>query len=235
MTRLDHPSPNWNERPPGVVPDMLVIHYTGMRSAEAALARLRDPAAKVSAHYLIDEIGRVHALVDERARAWHAGVSHWRGRDGLNDVSIGIELANPGHAWGLRPFPDVQMRALEQLARGIVRRWPILPERVLGHADIAPDRKQDPGERFDWRRLAAQGLGLWPARVELRTPDSNRAALLLARIGYRPSRDPVDLALILAAFQRRFRPRRVDGRLDAETMGSLEAVAALPGEEPRPT
>ena len=156
-------------RPAGRRPvDMLVLHYTGMASAEAALDRLRDPAAKVSAHYLIDEDGTVVAMVPELLRAWHAGVSWWQGRAGLNDVSIGIELVNPGHEWGYRPFPDAQMAALVELAQGIVARWPIPAGRVVGHSDIAPTRKEDPGELFDWRRLAPGRHRLLARRCRVR-------------------------------------------------------------------
>jgi N-acetylmuramoyl-L-alanine amidase len=133
-----------------------------MTSAAAALGRLCDPAARVSAHYLIDEDGSVLALVPEQARAWHAGVSAWLGHEGLNDRSIGIELVNPGHEWGYRPFVEPQYRACIALCQAIIGRWPIPPRRVLGHSDVAPARKEDPGELFDWPRLAAAGIGLWP-------------------------------------------------------------------------
>jgi N-acetylmuramoyl-L-alanine amidase len=206
--------------------DLLVLHYTGMRSAAAALERLRDPEAKVSAHYLIDEDGAVAALVPEAERAWHAGVSWWQGRDRLNDVSIGIELVNPGHAWGYRPFPEPQLDALVRLAGEVVRRWAIPPGRVVGHSDIAPVRKADPGELFDWRRLARAGIGLWPeAAVEV-VLDPAAAAAALAAIGYPLEGQGVPLEAAVTAFQRRFRPGRVDGRLDSETMGRLAAVAA---------
>lgn len=221
------PSPNWNARPPGAAVDMLVLHYTGMVSAEAALARLRDPAAQVSAHYMIDEDGTVTALVPEAGRAWHAGVSFWQGRANLNDVSIGIELVNPGHEWGYRPFPAAQMTALESLARGILGRWPIPPERVVAHSDIAPMRKQDPGELFDWRGLARAGIGFWPDESPAIPPDPERARAALARIGYALEPQRVPFAMALAAFQRRFRPACCNGCLDAETMGRLLAVAHL--------
>lgn len=208
---------------------MLVVHYTGMRSAAAAIERLRDPAAKVSAHYLIDEDGTVVALVPEPRRAWHAGVSWWRGRAGLNDVSIGIELVNPGHEWGYRPFPEPQMVVLIELALGIVRRWSIPSARVLGHSDIAPARKDDPGELFDWRRLAVAGLGHWPAITQPRPPDPLLAARALAGIGYAGEAQGVALATALRAFQRHYRQACCDGVLDAGTMGHLLAVAALCG------
>lgn len=204
-----------------------MLHYTGMRSALAALERLCDPDAAVSAHYLIDEDGRVVPLVPEEERAWHAGVSWWQGRADLNDVSIGIELVNPGHEWGYRPFPEPQMAALIELARGILRRWPIPPDRIVGHSDIAPMRKEDPGELFDWQRLARAGIGLWPAAPEDAEPDAVEAASALARIGYPLEAQGVPFELALTAFQRRFRPEGVDGCLDAPTMGRLLAVARL--------
>lgn len=142
-------SPNFNERPEGRRPDILLLHYTGMESAEAAAARLCDPAAKVSAHYLVEENGRITSLVPEHLRAWHAGVGHWAGENDINGCSIGIEIVNGGHDFGCPPYPDVQMQAVEVLCRDILSRHPIPPRRVLGHSDIAPARKADPGEWFD--------------------------------------------------------------------------------------
>lgn len=220
-------SPNWNERPAGVPVDMLVLHYTGMPTAKGALERLCDPAAKVSAHYLIDEDGTVAALVPEEKRAWHAGVSYWQGRGDLNDVSIGIELVNPGHEWGYRPFPAPQRAALVGLARGLLQRWPIPPSRIVAHSDIAPARKEDPGELFDWAGLARAGIGLWPTASTPEPPDMARAAEALARIGYPLQPQGVPFDKTLAAFQRRYRPAQVDGRLDGETMGRILAVARL--------
>lgn len=214
-------SPNFAPRPTATTIDMLVLHYTGMPTAEAALARLCDPAAQVSAHYVIDEDGIIHALVDEAMRAWHAGESFWRGRADVNSRSIGIELVNPGHQFGYRPFPEAQMAALIGLARDILERHPIPPVNVVGHADVAPRRKTDPGELFDWKRMAAAGIGLWPdgaARVDAEIGD---AAAALAAIGY----ETVDVEKSIAAFQRRFRPARVDGRVDGETTGLLRAMA----------
>jgi N-acetylmuramoyl-L-alanine amidase len=226
----ERPSPNWNERPPGCVPDMLVLHYTGMPTAAGALERLCDPLAQVSAHYLIDEDGTVTALVPEAKRAWHAGLSWWQGRANLNDVSIGIELVNPGHEWGYRPFPEPQMAALEALASGLVQRWRIPPARVVAHSDIAPARKEDPGELFDWRRLAGTGIAPWPEPGPAVAPDPAVAAAALARIGYPLEPQGVPLARTLAAFQRRFRPACCDGALDGETMAALLAVAGLCGQ-----
>ena len=192
---------------------MLVLHYTGMVGAEAALDRLCDPAAKVSAHYLIDEDGTVFALVPEERRAWHAGVAAWRGNRDVNARSIGIELANPGHEFVYRDFPDSQMVALTALAADILARHPIPSRNVVGHSDVAPDRKLDPGERFDWRRLAANGIGLWPARPS--TPNED-PMVLLGEYGY-----DVSARHAVAAFQRHFRPGKIDGVLDPETGGVL--------------
>jgi N-acetylmuramoyl-L-alanine amidase len=210
--------------------DTLVLHYTGMQSAAAALARLCDPAAKVSAHYLIDEDGCVFALVPEPARAWHAGASAWQVDEGLNDRSIGIELVNPGHEWGYRPFPEPQYRACIALCQAIVGRWPIPPRRVLGHSDVAPARKEDPGELFDWRRLAAEGIGLWPADGEGAPRPLATLQAQLARFGYPvPRHGRLDRAteLVIAAFQRHFRPERVDGVADRATLARLDGLLAL--------
>lgn len=224
----ERPSPNRNARPAGVLPAFLVLHYTGMQGeAEAALARLCDPAAEVSAHYLIDEDGSVTRLVPEAERAWHAGRSWWRGCFGLNDVSVGIELANPGHEWGYRPFPEPQVAALIGLARAIMGRWSIPADAVLAHSDIAPDRKQDPGELLDWERLAAAGVGIWPEVGGPAPPDEDAARGMLTSIGYPLEQQGVSLSLTLAAFQRRFRPALVDGALDAGTMGRIVDLSAL--------
>lgn len=217
----DRPSPNFNGRPGGTPIDMLVLHYTGMPEAADARARLCDPAAEVSAHYLIEEDGTVHALVPEEARAWHAGVSSWRGATDINDRSIGIEISNPGHDFGYRPFPEAQMAALIELARDILARHPIPARNIVGHSDIAPRRKIDPGELFDWRRLAEAGIGLWPDG-ETGQGGGEDAATLLAAIGY----ETVDLKATLSAFQRRYRPASFDGRADAETIALVNGVLA---------
>jgi N-acetylmuramoyl-L-alanine amidase len=221
MRVIAAPSPNCDAR--GAAVDMLILHYTGMVSGPAALARLRDQAAQVSAHYLVEEDGRVFALVDEGMRAWHAGVSHWRGGTGLNARSIGIEVVNPGHEHGYRPFPMMQMVAVAELCLNILGRHAIPARHVLAHSDVAPDRKQDPGEYFDWQGLAGQGVGLWPA--EAAAPAGVEAVPgLLAAIGYRAD---LPLPVLLSAFQRHWRPARVDGLADEETRGLLRAVAAL--------
>jgi len=224
-------SPNADDRPGAGTVDALILHYTGMASAEAALSRLCDPDARVSAHYLIDEDGAVVALVPEERRAWHAGVSVWQGVEHLNDRSIGIELVNPGHEFGYRLFPEAQYRACIGLCQGILGRWPIPARRVLAHSDVAPRRKLDPGELFDWRRLAQVGVGLWPAEegAARRRPV---AALQrdLARYGYGVAQSGVMDAQsrdVLIAFQRHFRPERIDGRADAATLARLDALLAL--------
>ncbi len=214
---------------------MLVLHYTGMRSAAQALARLCDPAARVSAHYLIDEGGEVVALVPDELRAWHAGVSWWRGRANLNEVSLGIELVNPGHEWGYRPFPDAQMASLLELTTSLASRWQLSPARVVGHSDIAPARKDDPGELFEWDRLARKGLCLSAPAAETVEPDAAEASDALARIGYAGEAQGVPLAVAVRAFQRRWRQRLCDGVLDMETMGMVLAVARLQADWARAT
>jgi len=223
-------SPNHGPRPPGTAIDLLILHYTGMQSAPAALARLTDPAAEVSAHYLIDEDGTVYALVDEARRAWHAGVGSWVGANNINDRSIGIELVNPGHEFGYRPFPEAQMRALETLARDIMARHGVPAHRAIGHSDVAPARKQDPGELFDWARLARAGIGLWPrpaacatlTGIALSADEAAEARVLLAGLGYAMAEIPA----AITAFQRHFRPARIDGVLDRDCLVRLRDLAA---------
>jgi N-acetylmuramoyl-L-alanine amidase len=157
----DHPSPNCGPRRGGVEPDLVVLHYTGMATAADAIARLTDPASEVSAHYLVDLDGRVVRLVAEEMRAWHGGAAAWGGVTDVNSRSIGIEIVNPGHELGYPPFPEAQISALERLLAGISARHAISPERVVSHACVAPERKRDPGEKLDWRRLARRGLSIW--------------------------------------------------------------------------
>ncbi len=220
----DHPSPNHDARPDSCAIDILLLHYTGMPSADDALARLCDPAAKVSAHYMIEEEGRVLRLVPEHRRAWHAGVACWNGASDINARSIGIELVNPGHEFGYRPFPEAQMTALIELGIVLTARHAIPRRRVLGHSDVAPLRKDDPGELFDWQRLATAGLGLWthgPAESSEMT--EQKAKRLLGAIGYGYLDE--DFAAVLRAFQRHFRPAAVTGELDQETAGVLRTTA----------
>ena len=240
---VERPSPNFGARPADAAIDLLILHYTGMQSAEAALARLCDRAAAVSAHYVIDEDGTTYRLVDETARAWHAGESAWQGRADLNSFSVGIELVNPGHEWGYRDFPAPQLAACVQLSRAIMRRHTIPTARVLGHSDIAPARKQDPGERFDWAALARHGIGLWPPDgladggqdgIALLARGAGGAAVValqsaLARFGYAcPTTGAFDAATetVVTAFQRHFRPARIDGRFDAECRRRLAWLLA---------
>jgi N-acetylmuramoyl-L-alanine amidase len=201
---------------------MLVLHYTGMESAEAALARLCDPAAKVSAHYVIGEDGVVTALVDEAVRAWHAGESFWRGETDINGRSIGIELVNPGHEFDYRDFPDPQMAALVRLAKEILARHPIPARNVVGHSDISPKRKRDPGELFDWEWLAGMGVGLWPDGGDA-IGDPETVVEMLSTFGY----DIRDRDAAIAAFQRHFRPETFDGSADPETFVRLKRLLEL--------
>jgi N-acetylmuramoyl-L-alanine amidase len=223
-------SPNADDRPVGCAIDTLILHYTGMPTGAAALDRLCDPGAKVSAHYLIDEDGSVVQLVAEERRAWHAGVSNWQGRARVNDCSIGIELVNPGHEWGYRPFTEAQYVATIALCRTILARWPIPPHRVLAHSDVAPARKQDPGELFDWARLADAGIGLWPQDGAGPPRTTGQLQADLARFGYGvPPSGRLDemTRQVIAAFQRHFRSARVDGAPDPQTLARLDGLLAL--------
>lgn len=191
-----HPSPNFGPRRNGLRPDMVVLHYTAMESAEAAIRALSDPKREVSAHYLIETDGGIVQMVDEEMRAWHAGRGSWRGQDDINSRSIGIEIANNGRT----PFAAAQMRAVEELLKGIMARWRVPPERIIGHSDMAPERKIDPGARFDWARLARLGLSVWPKAVPGAKPEDFHAAA--RAFGY----PDVDADLLLSAFRLRFRP-----------------------------
>ena len=195
---IPHPSPNSGPRRDGLLPELVVLHYTQMRSPAAALERLSAPEAQVSAHYLIGADGTLWQLVDEGARAWHAGAGSWRGRGDVNSRSIGIELDNDGDS----PFPHRQIVALEGLLRGVLQRWAIPPAGVIAHSDMAPGRKRDPGPRFDWRGLARAGLSVWP---DSGGDPARPLADSLDAIGY----PPVVPALRLAAFRLRFRPGHV--------------------------
>ena len=223
MRIVERPSPNHDARPEGVAIDMLVLHYTGMKTAEEALARLCDPQAKVSAHYTIDRDGRIYAHVPEERRAWHAGVSYWAGERNVNARSIGIELVNPGHEFGYEPFPELQIEALIDLASDILKRHAIAPARVVGHSDVAPARRTDPGELFPWAQLADFGIGLWPASSAkaLRLP----VETALAEIGYGVAPDvDVPLETVITAFQRHFVPKTITGNADPETARRMAAV-----------
>lgn len=221
ITPKHAPSPNHDERP-DVPTDMLILHYTGMRSAAEAIERLRDPVARVSSHYVVEEDGLVWQLVPEGRRAWHAGISAWRGHTVLNDRSVGIEIVNPGHEWGYRPFPALQMAAVCDLSLEILGRHPIPPRNVVAHSDIAPDRKQDPGELFDWEGLAQNGVGLWPGNDGAEVA-VDQVPAALSRIGYRSD---LPLDVLLTAFQRHWRPAQVTGQADAGTRARLAGVLA---------
>ena len=221
---IDCPSPNFDERDQPV--SMIVLHYTGMADAKSAIDRLRDPEAKVSCHYLVDEDGTVLRMVPEDKRAWHSGRSWWRGLSGVNSASIGIELVNPGHEYGYRPFADEQIDALVPLVADIKERYGITRGNVVGHSDVAPARKQDPGELFPWSRLAKLRLALPRPTHNLMDPCWTDGGFLLAleRFGY-DVRNPM---AAIVAFQRRFRPELVDGTIDGECRALLLGVS-LPG------
>jgi len=195
---VSYPSPNFGERRGGILPDLVVIHYTAMADLAAARDRLCDPAAEVSAHYLIDTDGTVLALVPEEARAWHAGAGSWGGADDVNSRSIGIELANDGAS----PFAAAQMLVLERVLADVMARWNVRPQRVIGHSDMAPDRKGDPGVRFDWRRLARSGLSVWPETAPVEAFDAAAFVQAARAFGY-PQAMP---EVLLAAVRLRFRP-----------------------------
>jgi N-acetylmuramoyl-L-alanine amidase len=214
---INRPSPNFGDRARGTRIDILLLHYTGMLTTEGAIDRLCDAQAGVSAHYLIDEAGTVYAMVAEEARAWHAGEAAWGGVRDINSHSIGIELINPGHEYGYRDFPDAQIDALIPLARDIMGRFGIPPARVLAHSDVAPARKQDPGERFPWALLSGNGVGLFPPdgiHADAYAPDANAFLAGLGRLGY-PTEEPGnDADTLITAFRRHFRPDHLAGPLD---------------------
>jgi N-acetylmuramoyl-L-alanine amidase len=217
---LDCPSPNFDERDQPI--SILVLHYTGMQDAPSAIARLCDPAAKVSCHYLVAEDGQIVRMVPEEKRAWHAGQSSWRGNQKINGSSIGIEIVNPGHDLGYRAFPDEQIDALIPLVADIKQRYGITRGNVVGHSDIAPKRKKDPGELFPWGKLARLRLALPRPTKNLMDPNWTEGGFLLAleRFGY----DVSDPMAAIVAFQRRFRPELIDGEIDAELRCILLAL-----------
>jgi N-acetylmuramoyl-L-alanine amidase len=239
---IEQPSPSFNERKGP--PDMVVLHYTGMKSADEALARMCDPASQVSAHYMIDELGEVYRLVPEERRAWHAGVSFWKGETDINGCSIGIELVNPGHEFGYRDFSHIQTDKLEDLLTEIRGRWDIPDNRILGHSDVAPDRKQDPGEKFPWAKLALAGHGVWvspdlPPEGTMGPPLGFGETGLgvfslqsaLGKLGYNiMAGGPYDAetATIVTAFQRHWVPEQIgtelEGRADARLRVRLMAL-----------
>ncbi len=253
LSYIQRPSPNFDARTRPV--DLVVLHYTGMQDAETALRRLTDPApvagdypgpwqgpnvmkdaalSRVSVHYVVDEQGKVYSLVPEEHRAWHAGRGSWEGEGDVNARSIGIEIVNGGHDFGLPDFPDAQIEGVITLIKDIFGRWAAInPSRVVGHSDIATERKADPGEKFPWQRLAEAGAAIWPDKVPPQPPvdDSvSRAQVQLAAFGYDVTQTGfVDLGTkaAIVAFQRRFRPSNLDGVLDEETQDLIGAVAKL--------
>ncbi len=224
-------------------PDMLLLHYTGLQSCDKAIDWLSRPESKVSCHYVIDESGTITQMVAEAMRAWHAGAAVWAGETDINSASIGIEIHNPGHELGYPDFPEAQLSALENLCRDIIGRNAIPAARILGHSDVAPTRKKDPGEKFPWGRLAEAGIGHWvaPAPVNKADPGFARDAAgpliadvqtMLGHYGYGIQAtgvfDPLT-EFVVTAFQRHFRPERVSGRIDQSTIATLERlIGALP-------
>jgi len=238
-----HASPNIEPRRAGAHPSILLLHYTGMMDADLAIDWLSRPEAKVSCHYVIDDAGRITQMVAEDQRAWHAGQSHWAGESDINSASIGIEIHNPGHALGYPDFLPAQIDAIIALSRDIVQRHRISPQRVLAHSDVAPHRKIDPGEKFPWDRLAAAGIGHWvppepivgtaTENVPLSDPVGIRAVQSRLR-AYGYDLDVSGIAdertrIVVAAFQRHFRPVRVDGRLDGSTLATLDRLCETIG------
>lgn len=235
-----HASPNFEERREGATPSILLLHYTGMLSCTKAIDWLSRPESKVSCHYVVDVDGTIWQMVAEDKRAWHAGTGSWQGDFDVNSSSIGIEIHNPGHGGGYPDFPDAQMHAVEALSKDIIARHDIRPERVLGHSDIAPGRKIDPGEKFDWARLARSGIGHWiepepvgPLIAEVsETADRDRiihAQTLLRSYGYDievTGESDKQSRTVVAAFQRHFRPARVHGLIDASTVATLERLTS---------
>ncbi len=237
---IDHPSPNYGDRPDGASIDLLLIHYTGMKNGAEALARLCDPDAAVSAHYLVEEDGRIFQLVQDSDRAWHAGVGAWHKSNNINDISIGIEVVNPGHEFGYRPFPDKQITALTALSQWLVTRYFIPAERVLGHSDIAPGRKMDPGELFPWDKLSAAGVG-----CSLKDPYNDTSAYLqfgdcgeqvislhelLIEIGYKLASTThygSETLDAIVAFQQHWRQSAVTGKVDLGTYQALKALKTM--------
>ena len=237
LVTLFCPSPNIEPRKEGRTPDLLLLHYTGMESAEGALAWLTTPESKVSCHYLVDEEGRITQMVAEEMRAWHAGRAFWAGEEDINSCSIGIEIHNPGHEFGYPDFPESQMKAVEALCRDILERNDIPPQRVLAHSDVAPGRKADPGEKFDWQRLAKAGAGLWVEPEPVGSDDGLgpgdegeevcRLQKAFNQFGYglEPGGSYDDQTLtVVRAFQQHWRPTKVDGLADHSTLATLERL-----------
>jgi len=230
------PSLNFDDRALPI--SMLVLHYTGMESGDAALERMRDPNAKVSAHYMIEEDGGIFQLVDDEKRAWHAGVSFWNGESDINSSSIGVEIVNSGHEYGLPEFPDNQIEAVMSLSSELIEKHDILNTNVVGHSDIAPGRKQDPGEKFPWKKLAQNGIGYWPEgigddmRVLFDDGARDRGVSVIQRglayIGYSIEVNgelDQNTRVVLVALQRRYRPNKIDGLIDVQTLEIITKLA----------
>ncbi len=230
------PSPNFDERRLPI--SHVILHYTGMETGKAALDRLCDPEAKVSSHYLVEEDGQIFQLVDEDKRAWHAGVSCWKNITDINSSSIGVEIVNGGHDFGLPDFPDIQVNAVIALVKDIMQRHDISASNILGHSDIAPARKEDPGEKFPWAGLAAAGIGLWPENISddqrmlFEAGSRGRGVSILQRgldhIGYECRVTSIlddDTQLVIKAMQRRFRPEKIDGLVDVQMMEIIRWLA----------
>lgn len=225
---MKHGSTNFDERRKGVKPSMIILHYTGMATAKDALERLCDPESKVSAHYVVEENGRLIPLVEEDKRAWHAGLSYWGGEVDINSHSIGIEIVNPGHEYGYRPFPDKQIEGVIELCLGLIDKYKIKPWHVLGHSDVAPRRKEDPGELFPWEHLATEFVGLWAFSREM---DFDAAKALLedrqvfldhlVQYGYDPE---VSFERLVTAFHRHFYPEKFAKGEDPETIDLISAA-----------
>lgn len=223
MSIIEKPSPNFDERPAGVKPDMLVLHSIALECEEDNLAMLCAEDPGVSAHYMVCQDGRVLQLVSEDKKAFHAGQSFWRGRENLNDVSIGIEVSNPGFC----AFTEPQMVALKDLALDIIQRHDMRPQNIVAHHEIAADRKTDPDETFDWKYLARQGVGLWPAAYDVTVkPDARVAMEVLQKLGYKMATN-TDRVLAVKAFQRRYRPGLVNGKIDEITFARMKALLEL--------
>ncbi len=233
MTLIKKPSPNFDDRAAGKKIDILLLHYTGMISANAAIERLTNKQSKVSVHYVIDEDGAIYHLVDESKRAWHAGTSFWRGERDINSTSIGIEIVNPGHEFGYREFPPAQMQNVLHLSREIIKRHAIKPEFVLGHSDVAVGRKIDPGELFDWKFLSKNGVGIYPhTPMPVAAPDIKTVQTWLRKFGYAIDVNGVmddQTAAVLTAFQRHYCPESMGSGADAATIAALHAVCLISG------
>jgi len=224
-------SPNFNARDGGNAPNMLLLHYTGMQSAKAALERLCDPKSELSAHYVIEKSGKTHHLVPDDKRAWHAGKSYWSGEIDINSASIGIEIVNPGHEFGYQEFPDKQINATIALCQKLMEHYSISPARVVGHSDVAITRKIDPGHLFPWERLARDGVGLWPSPVEMDYQAAedlilNTDALheLFAGFGYDPS---ADLNETIQAFHRHYAPENFQSHEGTPDQPDIATAAKL--------